>query len=189
MLDPAGCTLNFVFRDASNTYIGTAGHCVDNVGQSVATADGEIGTVAYRILRDRDDFALVRLDRKVLDRVRPDVLSFGGPTGPASSASTRPGDIVRLYGYGMVYESSEATRPRSGVLLNDDGTEWRAALPAIFGDSGGPVLHGPTGNALGVISGIVLDPLQPHTVLGTTVERILELLDEAGRPVHLVTSP
>lgn len=189
MTSPAGCTLNFVFRDASHTYIGTAGHCVDHLGQEVRTPDGRIGLVAFHVLEDADDFALIRLDRQVLGRVRPNALGGAGPTGVASGAETAVGDVVRLYGYGMVYGSSEATRPRSGILLSDDSEQWRAALPAIFGDSGGPVLHSRSGTALGIISGIGFDQTRPHTVLGTTVERALELVAEAGLPVKLATAP
>jgi hypothetical protein len=189
MIAPAGCTMNFVFRDTAHTYIGTAGHCTDTVGQSVKTPDGEIGKVAFRVLEGADDFALIRLDAGVLGRVRPDVLGFGGPTGSTSFDETRSGDLVRLFGHGMVLGGNDATRPRSGVLTSDDADEWRAVLPAIFGDSGGPVLHAPTGKALGVISGIQFIQTQPHTVLGTTVERILEILAEAGLRVRIVTAP
>src|SRR5215204_243082 len=32
---PYGCTANFIFTDGSSQYVGTARHCVDNVGQEV----------------------------------------------------------------------------------------------------------------------------------------------------------
>lgn len=191
MLRPHGCTLNFVFEGVGPqrpVYIGTAGHCVDTVGQRVTMAGGAIGTVAYRILDFPDDFALVQIDEALRDQVSPEVRGLGGPTGSTTAASTGVGDGVRLYGHGMVYGSTELTRGRQGVLTRDDSYEWHAALPAIFGDSGGPVLHAPSGQALGVISAISADQTRPHTVKGTTVERALELVAEAGLPVQLVTA-
>jgi len=187
MLRPHGCTLNFVFQGAADRtlYIGTAGHCTDVVGQRVSTAAGEIGTVAFRVLEGTDDFAIIEIDERLHALVSPKVRGLGGPTGSTTAAGTTAGDRVMLYGHGMVYGSFEATRARSGLLTKDDAFEWFAALPAIFGDSGGPVLHGPSGAALGVISGVSADQTRPHTVMGTTIERALELLAEAGLPVEL----
>lgn len=191
MVAPHGCTLNFVFRGAGPErarYIGTAGHCVDSVGQRVRMAGGDIGTVAFVINQGRDDFALVQIDEELWQHMSPEVRGIGGPTGSTTAPSTSAGDPVALYGQGMIVDSSETTRPRSGVLTVDNAQEWHAALPAIFGDSGGPVLHVPTGQALGVISGVSGDQTRPHTVKGTTVERALELLDEVGLPAELVTA-
>ena len=191
MVGPHGCTLNFVFRGVGPEgvrYIGTAGHCVDAVDQRVRMAGGEIGTVAYLINEGLDDFALIRIDEEMWPRVSPEVRGVGGPTGFTTAGETTVGDQVELYGHGMVYGSTEATRSRSGVLTVDDAQEWNAALPAIFGDSGGPVLHAPSGRALGVISGISGWQVRPHTVRGTTVERVLELLHEFGLAVELLTA-
>ena len=33
IVDPAGCTANFIFTDGTYKYVGTARHCVDSVGQ------------------------------------------------------------------------------------------------------------------------------------------------------------
>lgn len=35
MISPYGCTMNFVFRSSGTYGIGTAGHCVDRIGQHV----------------------------------------------------------------------------------------------------------------------------------------------------------
>ena len=191
MVAPHGCTLNFVFRGVgpeAARYIGTAGHCVDSVGQQVRMAGGDIGTVAFLINQGRDDFALIQVDPSLWPYMSPEVRGIGGPTGSTTSLSTSDGDPIALYGHGMVLGSTEATRLRSGLLTDDDFQEWHAALPAIFGDSGGPVLHVPTGAALGVISGVSGDQTRPHTVKGTTIERALELLAEAELPVELVTA-
>lgn len=193
MVAPHGCTLNFMFRGAGPEgarYIGTAGHCVDRVGQRVGMAGGEIGTVAFVINHDRDDFALIQVDEELWEHMSPEVRGIGGPAGFTTATATSAGDPVALYGHGMVLSSSEATRPRSGVLTVDDAQEWHAAMPTIFGDSGGPVLHVPTGKAMGVVSGVWIstDHTRPHTVKGTTIERALELLDEAGLAAELVTA-
>ena len=191
MLRPHGCTLNFVFEGqtlARKLYIGTAGHCVNGVGERVTMADGEIGTVAFRVLEFPDDFALIEIDGALRELVSPEVRGLGGPTGSTDAGSTEVGDEVRLYGHGLVYGLTELTRGRPGVLTHDDAATWHAALPAIFGDSGGPVLHGSTGRALGVISGVSGDQTRPHTVNGTTVARALDLVAAAGLPVRLVTA-
>ena len=37
-----GCTMNFVFTDGTNLYIGTAGHCTSSVGQRMSTGGGAV---------------------------------------------------------------------------------------------------------------------------------------------------
>ena len=46
--DAGSCTLNFVYEGNGTTYLGTAAHCVERVGQTVQDIDGEtFGTVAF----------------------------------------------------------------------------------------------------------------------------------------------
>jgi hypothetical protein len=180
---PAGCTMNFVFRDAEGAqYIGTAGHCVSGTGVRVSANNGEFGTVVYRIFAgNNDDFALIEIDPSRYDEVNPSMRRWGGPTGVTTADTTGIGDTTLQYGYGIGYGSTEVTRPRAGALWNDNDREYRAEHPAIFGDSGGPVLHGPTGRALGITANISV-----HLMNGPTIERVLALLAERGIEVSLV---
>lgn len=190
---PHGCTFNFVFRDANRRlYIGTAGHCVDRVGQVVTDGqDRGVGTVVYRRQDpgDYDDFALIRIYSSRYGDVNPAVRHWGGPTGYTTHTQTATGDRVLLSGYGMIFDLTSATRPRPGVLVQDDHADYRTYSPSIFGDSGGPVLHEATGKALGVVSGFIV-PEFPQTISdGPTVARALYLLKTGGIKVSLVTAP
>lgn len=181
-----GCTLNFVYEDAQGTlYIGTAGHCA-NVGHRIRAGNVEFGTVvysenAYPII----DFALILIDPEDYHLVSPAVRYWGGPTGLFQYGEGQRGDRVMEYGYGMGYSSTEYTRRRVGVLSTVHPQRYSAALNCIFGDSGGPVLHGPTGKALGVV-----DVLQIPGTAGSLISyglnraRILTGID-----VTLVTAP
>jgi hypothetical protein len=183
------CTLNFVFAGAhGRRYIGTAGHCVDGVGDRVSTADtGEFGTVVYRILDDDDDFSLIRIDANKRGKVNPEVRAFGLPVGYARASEAQAGDLLQLTGYGLGFSINAATRTRPGILMSQDSHQYFAELPAIFGDSGGPVVNVSTGQALGVVSGIA-PTIPPSTLYGSTVERVLKLLHSSGfRAVRLLT--
>lgn len=70
MIEPYGCTMNFVFRKSGAYAIGTAGHCADKVGVVLLTlAPGGSNPVLVEIgkviaLHDNgvgDDFALVSI--------------------------------------------------------------------------------------------------------------------------------
>ena len=187
MTVPAGCTLNFVFTDGVEPYIGTAGHCTNAVGERVASPDiGAFGTVVFRRDRGPDDFALIRIDPGLDAMIDPATRSFDGPTGVVSHSETTTGDLVGLSGYGMGFRSAGQTRARTGVLTSQSAERFTAALPAVFGDSGGPVVHLASGAALGIVSGIG-PTVPPSTLLGTTVERALWLANDAGFSVQLVT--
>lgn len=186
MTAPGGCTFNFVFRGGSTLYIGTAGHCTGGAGSRVSNVEGQMGTVVYKINSGLDDFSLIRIDADRYDQVNPSVRRWTGPTGYTVSAETTTGDVVMLYGYGIVYGSNAVTRGRPGMLASDDSRSYRAEILVIFGDSGGPVMHA-SGKALGVVSHLPFG--YPAPLEGTTVERILVLLAGAGINVQLVTAP
>ncbi|TMK77017.1 MAG: hypothetical protein E6G46_12165 [Actinobacteria bacterium] len=80
----------------------------------------------------------------------------------------------------------DQTRGRPGILADDTTTAYFAELPAIFGDSGGPVIEASTHKALGIASGIGVT-VPPSTLLGPTVEGTLNTLAAHGFPVQLVT--
>lgn len=183
--DEGGCTLNFVFRDGANTYIGTAGHCIGRVGSRVSTpGHGEWGTAVLDL--GSPDFALLRVDPAKVGVVRAAVQHWGGPTGVAAPQETSAGDLLALYGYGVAFSLTEPTRAKQGVLLGDGPQTYTADTWAVFGDSGGPVLHKASGKALGIVSGFNL-PLS--TDIGPTVADIQRALAARGYNVQLQTAP
>jgi hypothetical protein len=182
------CTLNFVFHDGTKKYVGTAGHCVERVGDRVtATGAGAFGTVVFRKDAGADDFALIQIDGDKLSLVSATVRGIGLPTGYTRSTQTAAGDLVQLSGYGIGFSLLPQTRTRTGVLAADNDRQYFAEIPALFGDSGGPLVHQATGHALGIVSGIGVT-FPPSTLLGTTVERALALVQADGFNVSLLTS-
>lgn len=184
-----GCTLNFVFADASGAmYVGTAGHCVRGPGDWIRDGAGaEIGTVVYSVFHSAmwavSDFALIAVHPDRYPDVQASMRYWGGPTGVIPASETSIGDEIMVYGYGIVLGSTEPTRPRPGVLIEAEEAYWRGEIPIIFGDSGGPILHG-SGRALGIVTGIT-----GHSMIGMTVERALRMSAEAGYDIALVTAP
>lgn len=192
------CTLNFVFRDARHTYIGTAARCTYEVGERVTMADREFGTVVFLAYSgpddfgpaavsdpaSYDDFALIRVDPSEVHRVSPVVLDIGrAPHGVTTSDMTSEGNLLFMTGQGAGV-SQRPTRHRVGVLVSDDSQGFRAGIPVTLGDAGAPVLDGSNYNAYGVATSISAYGGSS----GTTVERILELLGRAGFRVDLVTA-
>ena len=165
-------------------YAGTAGHCVSGVGARVSNADGSFGTVAFSVHNDSDDFAFIKIDRDKEHLVNPTMLGFDGPTGVISGSDARPGDAAHVYGHGLVFGETELTRPRTGILNAADSFRYRATLPIIFGDSGGPVLH-EDGSALGIVVHLTATG-DLSTMDGNTVERALTVAAENGLNLEVV---
>ena len=183
------CTLNFVFRDAQNTYIGTAARCTVAVGERVTMDDREFGTVVFRAFSGTeeafewvaDDFALIRVDQSEVHRVSPVVLGTGrAPHGITTSEMVAVGEPLLMTGQGVGL-SGPPTRTRPGVLLANDPGGFRAAFIMTPGDPGAPVLDSYF-RALGVLSAA-----SGPGPFGTTVERIVVLLREAGYDLELLT--
>ena len=194
-----GCTMNFLFFDnrtdgRTSYYMGTAGHCTAEVGDRLAVAgQGEIGTVVF----DSDvtggadptvDFTLVLLDEGRNLDANPRMVNHDGPVGAVVSSDLAVGDEVLLHGYGLVLGSTEATRDRSGVLVDHSDTMYVADMPAVNGDSGSPLLHGPTGKALGIVSHYGIGAVPPSTDEGPLIGFILDECARAGFPVSLATT-
>jgi hypothetical protein len=191
MISPAGCTMNFVFQKSGALAIGTAGHCVDKVGQSVVLltlAPGgsnpvlvDIGTVIAR--HDNgigDDFALVSIRPTLLSWVSPTIGVIAGPCGAYYGSGP---ETVAHYGHGLVIGTGGT--PRGGVALTwrADAFGWDGA--AIFGDSGSPVRV--TGlQAAGDLTHLVVDSRWlPSFIAGTRISKILQI----ARGWTLVSSP
>src|SRR6478609_9247568 len=121
----AQCTANFVYTDATNTYIGQAAHCSGTGGSTETdgcdsgslptgtpvdvTGAGKPGTMVYNSWltmqakgeTDPDtcqynDLALVKIDPADVGNVNPSVPGFGGPTGVGTVGDL--GSTVYTYG-------------------------------------------------------------------------------------------
>jgi hypothetical protein len=181
MIDPAGCTMNFVFRSGSSLGIGTAGHCA-SVGDEVVIVTAlpndpgrsglvNIGRVA--VSRDNgigDDFALVEIDPSLNPDVDPTTALVGGPCGQYSGSGP---ETVAHYGHGLAIGTGGT--PRIGVALTwfADSYGWDGA--GIFGDSGSPVRV--TGlAAAGNLTHLVVDPeFLPSYIAGTRIGKMLQI--------------
>lgn len=198
MNEPAGCTYNFVFTDdAGKLYIGTAGHCVDGIGQRASAAGvGEFGTVAYAIATDvGTDFAIIAIDQDKYDQVTPAMCHWGGPTRADPDAVTL-GTGTKHYGHGLVLGQNDATRARQGALIVWEKAYWRATNAVTGGDSGSPMLlH--DGSAVGVVTHLSASfsyPDHPEsaatTSSGTRLTHGLQLAEAAtGIRLTLLTAP
>lgn len=193
------CTFNFLYTGhgpdgEAAAFIGTAGHCTEAIGERVEVpGSGEVGTVVY----DSDvapgadaavDFALVRLDPAAVGSAHPSMLGHDGPSGAIDAADLAVGDPVGIHGYGVVFGDQEATRDRSGVLVDWDERLYRIDMPAVNGDSGSPILHLATGKALGIVSHYGLAAVPPSTDEGPLVPFILEELAKAGFDVQVANA-
>jgi hypothetical protein len=198
------CTLNFVFRDRRHTYIGTTARCASTVGERAAIADREFGTVVFRAAgywspegtvpcesctvvesvthtQSIDDFALIRVDASELHRVSPVVMGVGrSPRGVTPSGTRKPGDLMFMTGQGVPFRQT-STEYRLGALTIEDGG-FHLAIPASLGDGGAPVVDA-SFNAYGVLA----SSLNVNGPYGTTMERVMFLLDLAGFDLELVT--
>jgi hypothetical protein len=193
---PAGCTANFVYSSGGgsvapavadgNLYLGTAGHCVDRVGDVVygvisTPGVGEsivrIGTVS-RAIEEYDgssvqDFAAIKIENGL--PVFPDS-PVGGPQGIYDGCEV--GQPLKYYGHG--YEAVVAQgKPGGGVASHwyQDGLGYFGT--AFGGDSGSGILHADN-RAVGDLTAIILVNTSlsyaPGEVVGTRVTWILEFL-------------
>ncbi|HEY8490609.1 MAG TPA: hypothetical protein VIO14_06420 [Dehalococcoidia bacterium] len=181
MVAPYGCTMNFVFQREGALAIGTAGHCVDEVGQDVVLltvapeGGGAVLVDVGRVILKRDngigdDFALVEIRPELYPWVSPTTAVVGGPCGGYEGSGP---ETVAHYGHGLGIGTGGT--PRLGVALTwrEDAYGWDGA--AIFGDSGSPVRVTDL-RAAGNLTHLVVDAAWlPSFVAGTRIGRMLEL--------------
>lgn len=179
MIAPHGCTMNFVFTKNGAFAIGTAGHCVDSVGQNVVLltlAPGtsspvlvDIGTVVARHENGiGDDFALVSINPVLFPWVNATTAAVGGPCGQYTG--TGP-ETVAHYGHGLGIGTGGT--PRVGVALTWDADSFGWAGAAIFGDSGSPV-RVTDFKAAGDLTHLVVGSL-PSFIAGTRIGKMLQI--------------
>jgi hypothetical protein len=181
MISPAGCTMNFVFRKSAAFAIGTAGHCVDKVGDRVvlltlAPGGGnpvlvDVGSVIARHENGiGDDFALVSIRTALYPWVSATTAVIGGPCGQYYGSGP---ETVAHYGHGLAIGTGGT--PRAGVALTwkTNAFGWDGA--AIFGDSGSPVRV--TGlQAAGDLTHLVVDTRWlPSFIAGTRIGKMLQI--------------
>ena len=189
----SACTTNFVYDGtgalAGKVYLGTAAHCVTNVGQDVSDENGTVwGDVA--LIGDENatapDYAFIEVRAAHVSRVRAWVKGHPSyPTGVTTSGSTALGDLVQISGYGLGFDISTPTQEsRVAVLTGDDAETHDVLGPIDFGDSGGPLVHVATGRALGIVSRLCVGVCSET---GPTVEGLLAKAAARGFTVTLRT--
>ena len=183
------CTLNFVYTDGASTYLGTAAHCANGVGDRAKDIEGvEFGTVSW--IGDEDstawDFAFIKVDSEDVARVSPAVKGWPAyPKGFTVPADTLTADSIQLSGYGLGYGTTKTTQEQRTALHSfDDASIYGVTGPIHWGDSGGPLVHRRTGKALGIVSRLCIGVC---TEEGPTVQGILDKARSRGLSLTLKT--
>jgi hypothetical protein len=181
MISPYGCTMNFIFKRAGVYSIGTAGHCVDKLGQEVVLltlAPGgedpvlvEVGEVLKR--HDNgigDDFALVSVRPRLQPQVSPTTALIGGPCG--RYAGFGPQTVAHV-GHGLAIGTGGTPRAGAALTWFENSYGWDGA--AIFGDSGSPVRVTDL-KAAGNLTHLVVDKkFLPSFIAGTRIQKMLKI--------------
>lgn len=174
------CTSNFVFRNSTQYFIGTAGHC-GKVGDEVdmlALPFGfvTLGRVVLSVTGPEDepgnDFALISIDPELDPWVSPSMAHWGGPTGAYTGSGPAP--IVHS-GWGLGVGTGGTPRAGLGTVWTDDA--WVFEGVVTFGDSGSAA-NTAAGLAAGNITHIFVGITREYGVTlggGTSMKRILEL--------------
>jgi hypothetical protein len=214
MIEPYGCTMNFVFQKSGVFAIGTAGHCVDKVGQPVTlltVAPGTppnpanlvlvtIGTVISKSDNGiGNDFALVSIKPELQSWVFPTEAVVGGPCGQYTADGTAP-DVANwnplvngenpieagetIFHYGHGLVLGTGGTPRGGAATAWTTTAYYWAGAVIFGDSGSAARVQDL-KAAGDVTHLVVDLKYPGYNAGTRISKMLSL----AKGYTLVNSP
>jgi hypothetical protein len=183
---PAGCTANFIYSNGSSYFVGTAGHCVDRVGQSVymqvnspgvGASIANIGTVSKFVNGGvGNDYAVIAIAPGFA--VDPK-LPQGGPQGIYTGCGPA---VVTHYGHGYGVAVAQG-KLEGGLATNwfDDAYGWTGV--GAPGDSGSAVLANGF-LAAGDFTHLIVDTRFPGSDLaGTRITKIL-----AGTGLQLVNA-
>jgi hypothetical protein len=185
---PYGCTANFIYSNGSQYYIGTAGHCVDKVGQSiymqvntpgVGASIANIGTVSKFVNNGvGDDYSVIAIAPGFT--VDPK-LPQGGPQGIYTGCGPT---AVLHYGHGYGVAVSQG-KLEGGLATNwyDDGYGWTGV--GAPGDSGSAVVTASGFQAAGDFTHLIVDigAYPGSDLAGTRITKIL-----AGTGLSLVNA-
>ena len=192
----AQCTANFVYQDASNTYLGQAAHCSGTgaatdtngcdseslpIGAPVdVTGADHPGVLAYNswlTMQSKgetdentcafNDLALIRVDPADVAKVNPSVPQLGGPTGVGAWGAS--GSTVYSYGNSELRGGVTALSPKQGVVVQNTGGGWsHDVYTATPGIPGdsGSGFLNARGGAIGVLSTVQLAPLAGSNGVG-----------------------
>jgi hypothetical protein len=110
---------------------------------------------------DFNDFALVKVGRRHVDKVNPTVPFWGGPVGLDTDGSLA-GEQVHSYGSSSLRSGLTELAPKQGTSLGSWAGGWShdvyTVSPGVPGDSGSAFLDS-EGRALGTLSTLALAPL------------------------------
>lgn len=114
-----------------------------------------------------NDFALVKVGRRHVDKVNPTMPGFGGPVGLAKDP-VESGETVYSFGSSSLRPLAPLS-PKTGMSLGRYGGGWAhdvyTLTPGVPGDSGSGFLDA-EGNAFGTLSTVTLAPLAGSNGLG-----------------------
>lgn len=182
------CTLGFALDGADgNVYFAHAAHC-GTVGGQVSSE--QIQDFGVRVYDDAWDFSLIRVHPQYAQYVSGTVKGHPGiPTGVTSSHEPNTGDLLRLSGYGLGYHLTPTTQEqRIGVVTPSiTPDEYCAEAMVSNHDSGGPVIHAPTGKALGIVSRPGSSCLPPAALIGPTLAGGIARAAAAGYDLQIRT--
>jgi hypothetical protein len=208
--DGAQCTANFVYQDASNSYLGQAAHCSGTgaatetdgcdsgslpIGTPVdVTGASHPGVLAYNSWltmqskgeADADtcafnDLALIRLDPADVAKVNPSVPQLGGPTGIGAWGPA--GSTVYSYGNSELRGGVTALSPKQGLVVQNTGGGWsHDVYTATPGIPGdsGSGFLNADGGAIGVLSTVQLAPLAGSNGVGDLPSEIAYMHSNAA---------
>lgn len=184
-----GCTVNFVYTNGTDFFIGTAGHCIAE-GQKACLQ--LIGCIGHAIYSTGDqgvgrDFALIEIAEDRENLVDPEMCDVGGPTG--SNEGDIFGQAVLRTGHGGTAGAVSQTppRPAAGVGIAWGSWSFTWAPGPIPGDSGSPIRDA-EGEAMGTVTHVGIVP--PGLGFGTRWDHGLDLAtaqDDVPDDITLVT--
>jgi hypothetical protein len=214
--DGAQCTSNFVYTDASATYIGQAAHCSSTSGSTetngclagslpegtTVDVDGASrpGIMVYnswirmQALGETDsetcaynDLALIKLDPADVANVNPSVPGWGGPVGVASLGAA--GSNAYTYGNSSLRGGVTTLSPKSGKVVQRSPGGWSTTVyTATPGIPGdsGSAFLNASGAAAGVLSTVAVAPLPGSNGVGDLPRELAWMRNHGGPQASVV---